>query len=53
MLYVHAVTKEKVQIHISSVPHYAGDQVQDSDLDRTCDADRGEERSIQGFDGET
>jgi hypothetical protein len=54
MLYaVYAVTKEKVQIYIRDISHSAGDQVQNCDMDRACDADRGEERYIQGFDGET
>ena len=33
------------------VVYASGDQVQNSDMDRAYDADRGEERCIQGFDG--
>ena len=47
------MTTEKVQIHISDVSRYAGDQIENSDMDRARDADRGEERCVQAFDGET
>jgi hypothetical protein len=52
MLYVVcAVTKEQVHRHVNDVSQYVADQVQNNDMDRACDADRGEETCIQGFMG--
>ena len=47
------MTTEKFHVRISDVLHCAGDQVENNDMDRACDADRGEERCIQDCDGET
>ena len=49
----YTVTTEKVQMHISDVLHYAGDQVENNYMDRACDAYWGEESCTQGSDGET